>query len=358
MKKHSSNLETLGWNGWFDEQAGLHCDLTSTVARVVAVDRGQLLLLNEKGVFRAKLSGKYKFESNMSAELPCVGDWVCVEKTHSDEFGLIHGILERKTSLRRKEAGASIEYQMIAANVDFVIIVQSCHYDFNLKRLERYLIMVTEGGATPYVLLTKTDLVAPETLAAQLAQIKDAGITAPVLTLSNVTQEGVDELKSILSSGKTYCLVGSSGVGKSTIINGLVGRDMLETKGVSSTGEGKHTTVRRELIILENGSMVIDNPGMREFGILGSNDGIEANFSDILGHASHCHFRNCTHTNEPSCAVLKALETGEIDPEHYDNFVKLRGESEFNRMSYAEKRKKDKAFGRFIKTAKKDLYRE
>jgi len=358
MQKHSSNLETLGWNGWFDEQAGLHCDLTSTVARVVAVDRGQLLLLNEMGTFRAKLSGKYMFESNVSAEFPCVGDWVCVEKTPADEFGLIHGILGRKTSLRRKEIGESIEYQMIAANIDFVIIVQACHYDFNLKRLERYLIMVTEGGATPYVLLTKTDLVAPETLAVQLAQIKDAGITAPVLALSNVTQDGVDELKSIISSGKTYCFVGSSGVGKSTIINGLVGQDLLETKSVSGTGEGRHATVRRELIILENGAMVIDNPGMREVGILSSNGGMEANFSDIVELASQCHFRNCTHTNEPSCAVLKAQETGEIDLEHYNNFIKLRRESEFNLMSYAKKRKKDKDFGMFIKTAKKNLYRE
>jgi len=359
IKKHSPNLASLGWNGWFDDQAGLHCDMTTNiVARVVAVDRGQLLLINEMGVFRAKLSGKYIFRSNISAEFPCVGDWVCVEKTHADEFGLIHGIIERKTVLRRKEAGESVEYQMIAANVDFAIIVQSCHYDFNLKRLERYLVMVTEGGATPYILLTKTDLVAPETLAAQLARIKDAGITVPVLTLSNVTQEGIEELKGILSSGKTYCFVGSSGVGKSTIINGLVGRDMLETKGVSGTGEGKHTTVRRELIILENGAMVIDNPGMREFGILCSDGGIEAGFSDIITFASQCRFRNCMHTNEPGCAVLKALETGEIDPEHYNNFIKLRGESEFNLMSYAEKRKKDKDFGRFIKSVKKNMYRD
>lgn len=358
MQKHTSNREALGWNGWFDEQAGLRCDLTSTAARVAAVDRGQLLLLNEMGAFRAKLSGKYMFESNVSEELPCVGDWVCVDKTHADEFGLIYGVLGRKTSLRRKAAGESVEYQMIAANVDFVIIVQSCNYDFNLKRLERYLVMVTDGGASPYVLLTKTDLVTPEVLDSQLAQIKDAGITAPVLTLSNVTREGIDDLISILSPGKTYCFVGSSGVGKSTIINGLVGRDVLETKVVSGTGEGRHTTVRRELIVLENGAMVIDNPGMREFGILSAESGIETCFSDIVRLASQCHFRDCTHTNEPGCTVIKALDANEIDPEHYDNFVKLSRESEFNQMSYAEKRKKDRSFGRFIKTAKKDLYRK
>jgi ribosome biogenesis GTPase len=257
--------------------------------------------------------------------------------------------------LRRKAAGESVEYQMIAANVDFVIIVQSCHYDFNLKRLQRYLVMVRDGGATPYVLLTKIDLVEDEVLAAQLAQIKSAGVTAPVLTLSNVTREGIDELKGVLSPGKTYCFIGSSGVGKSTIINGLVGRDVLETKVVSGTGEGRHTTVRRELIVLENGAMVIDNPGMREFGVLGAEGGIDASYSDIVALSSQCHFRDCTHTNEPGCAVLKALETGAIDAEHYENFIKLRSESEYNQMSSAEKRKKDRAFGKFIKSAKKDL---
>lgn len=352
--KHS-NLEALGWDNWFEEQTRFHCDPTGAVARVAAVDRDQLLLLNDTGAFRAKLSGKFMYESASSLELPCVGDWVCVEKSQADQFGLVRGVLGRKTSLRRKAAGKSVKYQMIAANVDFVIIVQSCHYDFNLKRLERYLVMVLDGGATPYVLLTKIDLVGHEVLAAQLAQIKSAGVTGPVLTLSNVTREGVDELKAVLSPGKTYCFVGSSGVGKSTIINDLVGRDVLETKVVSGTGEGRHTTVRRELILLDNGAMVIDNPGMREFGVIDAEGGIDASYSDIVALSSQCHFRDCTHTNEPGCAVLKALETGEIDAEHYENFVKLKSESEYYQMSSAEKRKKDKDFGRFIKSAKKDL---
>lgn len=351
----SSKLEALGWDDWFTEHANTNCHSAGSFARVAAVDRELLLLINESGVFRAKLSGKYMYESVSPSDLPCVGDWVCVEMAPTDPFGLVHCIVGRRTSLRRKAAGESVDYQMIAANVDVVFIVQSCHYDFNLKRLERYLVMAMDGGASPRILLTKTDLVEPEVLSAQLAQIRNAGIDVPVLTLSNVTREGIDDLQRVLLPRNTYCFVGSSGVGKSTIINGLVGRAVLETKGVSGTGEGRHTTVRRELIVLDSGAMVIDNPGMREFGVLGAGGGIEASYSDIVALSSQCHFRDCTHTNEPGCAVLKAIESGVIDSDHYDNFLKLRSESEHYQASYVERRKKDKEFGRYIKSAKKDL---
>lgn len=353
MKSRHADLTRIGWNEWFEERA--ECGPEDTIARVVAVDRDLLLLMDQIGTFRAKLAGSYLYRHHLSQVLPCVGDWVCVEKDPSDGLGVVHRLLERRTALCRKSAGDSIDYQMIAANVDYVIIVQSCHYDFNLKRLERYLVMVRDGGADPYVLLTKTDLVEPEVLASQLAEIRAAGVTAPVLTLSNVTREGIDDLKRTLLSAKTYCFVGSSGVGKSTIINHLIGRELLQTKGVSGTGEGKHTTVRRELIILDCGALVIDNPGMREFGILGADCGMGGSFSDIIGFASSCRYRNCSHTREPGCAVLEAVNSGDISQEHYDNYIKLREESEFYQMSYIEKRKKDRNFGRYIKSVKKDL---
>jgi ribosome biogenesis GTPase len=191
-----------------------------------------------------------------------------------------------------------------------------------------------------------------------MAQIRSGGIEVPVLTLSNVTQDGMTELRGGLAAGKTYCFVGSSGVGKSTLINGLVGREVMVTNGVSDTGEGRHTTVRRELIVLASGAMVIDNPGMREVGVWGAGDGIEASYADITARAGICHFRDCTHTNEPGCAVRQALESGEIDAEHYENFLKLRKESEFRQLTHAGRRKKDKEFGRFIKSVNKRLKEE
>ena len=358
MPDRHMSLAALGWDDWFEEQLGLQATPCDTVARVAAVDRDQLLLLNEGGPFRGKLSGSYMYRNHRSLDLPCVGDWVCVDRHREQEMGLVQALLERRTILRRRAAGEAVGYQMIAANVDRVIIVQSCHYDFNVKRMERYLVMAVDGGAEPCILLTKTDLVPPDHLASQLAEIRGAGITAPVLTLSNVTREGVSDLQRMLVPGKTYCFVGSSGVGKSTIINGLIGRAALGTSGVSATGEGRHTTTRRELIALENGALVIDNPGMREFGILGAESGLEGGFPDIAELSRHCRYRDCRHGNEPGCAVLRALETGDMDRKHYENYMKLRAESDFHEMTYVEKRNKDREFGKFIKSVKKNMPRD
>lgn len=349
------NLAALGWDDWFESRARGGCDRADDVARVAAVDRDQLLLLDGEGAFRGKLSGRFLHEAGAPLERPCVGDWVWVAKSPGEPFGVVHGVLERKTCLRRKVAGEAIEHQMIAANVDVVFVVQSCHFDFNLRRLERYLVMVRDGEAKPCILLTKTDLVAPVVLAGQLEEIRHAGIDVPVRTLSNVTREGVDELRDLLVPGQTYCFVGSSGVGKSTLINGLLGRERLVTKGVSGTGEGRHTTVRRELLLLESGALVIDNPGMREFGVLAAEGGLDASYAEIATLASRCRFRDCAHGDEPGCAVRAALVSGELAEEQLASYLKLKSESEFLQMSYTERRRREKDFGRFVHAAMKRL---
>jgi len=349
------HLKLLGWDDRDDAGAGLLCAEGLSVARVIAVDREQFTLADGLTEFRGRLAGRVLHQLESAEQCPCVGDWVFVDRPSPDGAATIRKLLPRRTCLRRKSVGSPAGYQMIAANVDVAIIVQSCHYDFNVNRLERCLAMVREGGVLPAVLLTKTDLVSAEVLAGQIAQIRLSGIDARIVALSNVSREGLVELGSIFVAGKTYCFIGSSGVGKSTIINTLIGREVMTTKSVSATGEGRHQTVRRELVRLAGGALVIDNPGMREFGVLGTPAGIEESFADIEALATRCRYRNCAHQEERDCAVRAASESGAIPAGHYQNFLKLRQETEFAQLSQVERRHKDYLRGRFLKSAKKDL---
>ena len=355
MSSELRHLNQFGWDEWFDGQAADICLKEHRIARVIAVDREQLVVINETGEYRVKVSGRFLYSTEQLCDFPCVGDWVSIQQGETDATGLIQGVLPRKSFLRRKAAGNVIEYQMIAANIDVALIVQSCHYDFNINRLERYLVMVRDGHVLPLLVLTKTDLVEPETVEQILQKIREARISVEVIALSSITGEGLCTLRERLLPKKTYCLLGSSGVGKSTLINQITGSQLFQTKVVSGTGEGRHTTVRRELIMLDNGAMLIDTPGMREFGILGGEAGMGNSFADIYDLVSQCYYKDCSHSNEPGCAVLQALDNGQLQQGHYQNFIKLRTESEFHELSYLEKRKKDKAFGRYIKSAKKDL---
>lgn len=351
------DLSEPGLSSGLEKTADKPCGPHLRLARVTAVDRSRYVVRDEQGEVPAELTGKFLHSTASSVDMPCVGDWVCVEYHDAASHASIHDLVPRRSFLRRKSPGRNIDFQMIAANIDVAFIVQSCHFDFNVRRLERYLVMVNEGHIAPVLLLTKTDLVSREELERMLGQIRAAGITAPIITLSSKTGEGVEEVKRLVLPGRTCCLLGSSGVGKTTLINHLLGRDALETGTVSGTGEGRHTTTRRHLVELENGGLLIDMPGMRELGVMSAGEGLQDSFADISTLAGHCRFADCRHNNEPGCAIRMAIASGELNPEHYQSYLKLKAESDFNEMSYVDKRRKDKAFGKMVKAVVKSKNR-
>jgi len=345
---------TLGYDQWFQDKRSEARRPDCSVARVIAVHRDSCLVKNETSEVPAELAGSFAYSAESSIDLPSVGDWALVQFHNENTFAVIHGLLPRKSFLRRKAPGKKIDYQMIAVNIDFALIVQSCDHDFNLRRLERYLVMIHEGNIEPILLLTKSDLVSPKQLEQRISEVREAQINCEILPLSNVTGFGVERVRQLLKPGKTYCLVGSSGVGKTTLLNHLIGSDVFETNPVRAhDGKGKHTTTQRQLIVLDQGAMLIDTPGMRELGNIGVSSGLEESFADIWSLSKTCRFANCTHTQEAGCALLAAIENNALQADRYQSYLKLMKESEYNELSYVEKRRKDKKFRQLVKTVMK-----
>ncbi len=325
------------------------------VARVCTVDRERYIIQNSKSTITATLTGKMRFAAESALDLPTTGDWVIAQVFDDDSIAVIHQVIPRKSLLKRKSAGKTVEHQLIAANIDVACIMQSIDRDFNINRLQRYLAMVYEGGITPLVLLSKRDLLTQGQIESRIASIGKLYPDLQVLPFSNTIDEDLQHLKNQFNSGKTYCLVGSSGVGKTTLLNNLLGTQQFETGEVrEKDGRGRHTTSRRQLIHLDNGAMLIDTPGMRELGALEMNDGITYTFEEITALAKQCRFNDCSHQHETGCAVLEALEKGDISEEYYQNYMKMQKEAAHNERTYLEKRRRDKEFGKMYKRVMKD----
>jgi ribosome biogenesis GTPase len=352
-------LEDLGFSDWFRERLGDSQPLEYSLARVIAVNKDNYIIRNEEAEVPAEVTGKMMYGAQSNLDLPTVGDWVFVQYFNENTFAIIHEILPKKSLLKRKVAGKKIEHQLIASNIDIAFIMQSVEFDFNLRRLERYLTMVNESNIQPVILLSKRDLISQEDLEEEINAIKSMNPGFEIIAFSNRTGEGLEDIQKLLKRGKTYCLLGSSGVGKTTLINKLVGKNIFATEAVrEKDGRGRHVTARRQMVILEQGGLIIDTPGMRELGNIGVDTGLSKTFKDIVNLAQDCRFKNSTHMDEPGCAVTEAVKNGELPAKRYQNYLKIRKESEFHEMSYLEKRNKDKKFGKMVKSVMKDKKKE
>jgi len=360
MGKEIREIEELGYDDFFDSsrvELGLE---DFGVARVIAQQKGSYRVKNVNGEYRARITGKQRFAARSKEDYPVVGDWVAVSLI-DEENVLVRGILPRKTILKRKSGdkdriGEKTETQIIATNIDTAFIVEAVDRDYSLNRLERYLTIARDGGVKPAVILNKIDLISKEELNQRVMEIKNRLGEIPVILTSTKTGQGLDELESHIEKGKTYCFLGSSGVGKSTLINKLLGEEIIKTGDIGShSGRGKHVTTSREMYFLARGGMVIDNPGVREVGMTDATLGIDNLFDEITTLAKNCKFIDCTHTHEPDCAVLASLGAGFLDENKYSNYMNLKKEAEHYEASKIEKREKVRQFGKFINKAKKEL---
>jgi len=326
-----------------------------TLGRVTQEHRERYIVSTGDNEYDAEITGNLRFSSSSRADFPAVGDWVTMI-IYDSYLAIIHRILPRKSILERQAVGKFGEIQIISTNIDFALIVQSIDNNFNINRLERYVSICYSAGIEPVLVISKIDLVADTILEDTILKLEARGKKIKYMLLSNVTSEGLDQILEFLQKGNTYCVVGSSGVGKSTLINNLLKKNILKTGQISeSTNKGRHITDHRELFVLENGGIIIDTPGMRELGMTDNIEGINTTFQAIYDLSVKCKFPDCKHINETDCAVLQALDEGLIDGASLENFQKLQREHQRFQTTHAEKHRKERIFGKIIKNYKREI---
>jgi ribosome biogenesis GTPase / thiamine phosphate phosphatase len=340
------DLNSLGWNDSFEQefQSFARGAASYSPARVALEQRGAYKLYTTTGEVTASTTGKLRFDASSPSDLPAVGDWVVVTNPAGKARAQIHLVLKRRSRFSRKAAGANAQEQVVAANVDTVFLVQGLDHDFNLRRLERYLVASYESGASPVVVLSKSDLC--EDSKVRLEEVESIAPGVPAYAISSITGEGLADLNQYIRTGITVAFLGSSGVGKSTLINRIVGEEIQKTATVREhDSRGRHTTTHRELIVLEGGGLLIDTPGMRELQLWDASDSLGEAFSDIESIATACYFTDCQHKSEPGCAVREALADGSLDASRYENYLKMEREIEYLDSRMDEKlnlRRKDR----------------
>ena len=322
-----------------------------SLCRVSLQEKGLYRIFSKEGVQQAQVSGKLQYNTKVVSDFPAVGDYVMADLNGGDT-AIIHCVLPRTSIFLRKAAGRAKEEQVVAANIDTVFLCMALNNDFNLRRMERYLTVAWDSGATPVVLLTKTDLC--DDLSSTITQVNNVAAGVDIITTSALEDNGYSQIEPYLIKGKTLAFVGSSGVGKSTLINRLLGEDRLDTNGLRNDDKGRHTTTHRELIALSCGAMVIDTPGMRELGMWDINEGISSAFSDIEQLAEQCRFKDCTHKTESGCAVRTAINRGELTESRLFSYEKLKAENAYSEDAEGYLAAKEMKFKSIAKYNKKN----
>lgn len=352
-----NKLEQIGLKPHHIEEMHDRFGKDAFIGRVITEEKGLYLLLTSEGTMHASIAGKIIHNALTREDYPATGDFVVIDRnTDRNGYGLILGILERSSTFKRKVAGHTNEIQIVAVNIDVLFLTMALNKDFNLRRLERYLAAGRDSGSRIVILLTKLDLA--EDLENRLQKISELADDTTIILTSAVTGEGIPEIRELIPFGTTAAFIGSSGIGKSTIINALLGEDRIRTNDIRhGDDKGKHTTTHRELILLGDGGAVIDTPGMRELHLLDDSEGVDATFSDVTELIAGCRFSDCSHNNEPGCRIREALENGTLDTKRYESYLKLQREARHmvtaldSKMRH-EQKKRIRSFAKQIKAVK------